>query len=160
MCEAETRYQRPEDAAEWIDFLDREVSTRFPGGFTLRKEPSVKRRVRVYLALPVRDIEKVREVEDLFRQRFPKRRPPRTALRNVFLLPRQAALLCKEGAAQRAQLAAAMTSPPTLQFEAHLYVALQWKRDKRTVPIDEDAVQSCFSNVLSPDWCETQLLRW
>jgi hypothetical protein len=159
MCETETRFERPEDASQWIDFLDQEVSSRFPGGLTLRKEPNSKRRCRVYLALPVRDIERVREVEQLFHERFPKRKEARTALRNVFLLPRQGAAMLAEAKAQRDHLATLFTAPPDLFFEAHMYVALQWKRNKATVPIDEAVIQTCFRDVLSPDWAETQLLR-
>jgi hypothetical protein len=159
MCETETRFERPEDASQWIDFLDQVVSTRFPGGLTLRKEPSSKRRCRVYLALPVRDIERVREVEQLFHERFPKRKEARTALRNVFLLPRQGSALLAEAKAQRDHLATLFSAPPDLFFEAHMYVALQWKRNKATVPIDEAVIQTCFRDVLSPEWAETQLLR-
>jgi hypothetical protein len=32
------------------------------------------------------------------------------------------------------------------------YVALQWKREKGVVPIDEQAIQACFSDVLSAPW--------
>lgn len=146
MLEAEMRFERPNDAAAWIDFLDNHVSKRFPGGLTLRKEPASKTRTRIYLALPLRDVVLLREIESLFRAQFVDCRAPRTALRNVYLLPRQASSLVEEGrVVQKARRQAGDVR--AVQLEAHMYVALQWKRDGQTVPIDEETIQDCFDKV-------------
>lgn len=100
MIEAETRFARPTDTgsnlsvalskhrstflsffvAQWFEFLDNEVSKRFPGGLTMRKEPARRDRVRVYLALPLKDVELLRAIEQRFVAKFPKLPAPKTGL--------------------------------------------------------------------------------